>query len=174
LLPTLSPELRNMVYASTINPSNPRTSAGLPFPSKTYSCRHTTTTITPLHRGNPSLLALPRESVLEAAEYASWVRAHATTLHIAIVFSGHLHTFEPADWARKMEAHLRKLARLHPWLRKVAAYDVCVSWEPDMAGTLRARKWKVAGEVVEGMVRVLVGQRNEVALRGKGELKVAL
>lgn len=178
LFPDLPPELRHTIYANLSSPTQAALTTSLPIKLKTFSCRHTTIQITPVHHGAASLLALQAQSYPEANEYASWLLQNDLTLQIGVVFKGRINTFVHADWAKKTEAHLRKLVRTYPWLSKVARYEVRIWWEPQdgvLKSSLRGgKKRRSAGMVVRDMVGTLLGMMDRDAGRRKGEVKVVL
>lgn len=154
LLPLLPPELRNSVY-SYLSPSPEPTNTGLPLQLKSYSCKHTLIQICPVHHGSTALLALQRYAFLEGNEYRTWLLNHAITLRIGIVFKGRVNTFVQEHWDKKIETHLQKLAKQHPWLHKVRKYDIQILWDaPD--GVLKSKhNRRSAGQIPQAMVRTL-------------------
>ncbi|KAJ8111622.1 hypothetical protein OPT61_g5829 [Boeremia exigua] len=146
LLPLLPPELRNSVY-SYLAPSPTPTNTGLPLQLKSYSCKHTLIQICPTHSGSTSLLALQQYAFVEGNEYRTWLLNHAITLRIGVVFKGRVNTFVQEHWDKKIETHLHKLAKQHPWLNKVANYDIQILWDaPD--GVLKSKhNRRSAGQV---------------------------
>ena len=131
LLPSLPPELRNEVYKQLSRPDSTSlaTTAGLPLQLQIYKCKHTVTHIYPVHYDATSLLALRECRFQEAHEYYSWLVDHALELRIRVKFQGRIDHFVQAHWDQKMETHLRKLAKRHPWLMKVGRYDIQVHWD---------------------------------------------
>ncbi|KAK3216943.1 hypothetical protein GRF29_1g1411748 [Pseudopithomyces chartarum] len=172
LLPTLPPELRDLIYTQTIPTSNPATTAGLPFTRKTYDSSHTRVEISPFHNGNPGLLALQHYRYLEGNEYAKWIFANAVTLQITVHFKGHLNTFVQEHWDKKIGAHLKNLAKRNPWLRKVANYEVKIMWMPKESG--HGKKMRRIGAVAGRMVEVLTQQMDENVKVKKGDVKAGL
>lgn len=178
LFPSLPPELRHEVYAylSDTSPTSVPSTTSLPLKLKAYSCKHTTVQICLVHHGSTSLLALSAYGFAEAHEYGSWLLTNALTLRIGVTFRGRANTFVQADWDKKMEAHLHKLAKAHPWLEKVARYGVRVKWAP-IDGVLKSRKHRrVAGSIVRDMASKLTCLMDEKLRKRKGEvdLKVCL
>jgi hypothetical protein len=171
LFPTLPPELRNEIY-TYLQTSPVPTTHSLPLSLKTFSDKHTTVQIQPVHNGTTSLLALHRHAVQEASEYASWLRDHAVTLRIGVVFKGRLATFVQGDWDRRMEGHLRKLRREVPWLRKVGRWDVSVFFDPVLLGQGRGRV--EAGGVARGMLRTFLRCGEEVGAGCKKEVNMCV
>jgi hypothetical protein len=164
LFPNLPPELRNEVfkYLSVPDTLPKATISGLPLKLKTYDCKHTTVEICPVHYGSTTLLALQPYGFLEAREYRSW---------LGVTFKGRVNTFVQKDWDAKMAAHLRKLAKLHPWLKKVANFDVRVLWSP-VDGVMRGKR--MAGQIPRDMLETLTGLVGWEVKRKKGELGVKL
>ncbi|KAI8937988.1 hypothetical protein NX059_005664 [Plenodomus lindquistii] len=154
LFPQLPPEIRNEVYSylSTHDPSSHFTAQFLPFQFKQYNCKHTSVTITPIHYGSKSLLALQQFSFLEAREYYTWLKANDLELHIKVIFRGKVNTFIQADWNKKIDLHLRTLVKQHDWLRKVARYGIQIHWDAS-DGTLKGRKKEGAGAIPRDMVK---------------------
>ncbi|KAF2032289.1 hypothetical protein EK21DRAFT_61208 [Setomelanomma holmii] len=176
LFDNLPPELRLEVYShlSTPYPTTPACTAGLPLKLKTFSCKHTTVQICPVHYGAKNLLALQAYGFQEAREYSPWLLNNAIELRIGVRFHGRINTFVQADWDKKMAAHLRKLPKAFPWLRKVAKYDVQLVWSP-VDGVLRSRGNKrTAGRVVRDIVGTLMGLMDGEVGRKKGCVKVKL
>jgi hypothetical protein len=176
LLPNLPPELRNEIYAyvSTPESGSSPTNTQLPLQLKTFSCKHTTVQICPTYHGSAGLLALPKVDFLEVREYHSWLLNNAVELRIGVHFKGRINTFVQADWSKKMEAHLRKLAKLHPWLKKVATYEIQMLWNaPD--GALKSKNNKrIAGQVPLDMVKTLTLLMDADVKRKRGDVRVGL
>jgi hypothetical protein len=157
LFPNLPPELRNEVYNYLSIPwtTSVASITGLPLKLKTFECKHTTVEICPVHYGSTGFLALQTSRFPEAREYGSWLLNNAMELRIGVSFHGRINTFVQQDWDKKMETHLRKLAKLHPWLRKVPKYDVQVFWSP-VDGVLKSRKNKrTAGQIAKNLATAL-------------------
>ncbi|KAF3040346.1 hypothetical protein E8E12_009098 [Didymella heteroderae] len=173
LLPMLPPELRNSVY-SYLSPSATPTSNGLPVQLKSYSCKHTLVQICPVHSGSAALLALQHYGFLEGNEYRTWLLNHAITLRIGVVFKGRVNTFVQEHWDNKIETHLQKLAKQHPWLRKVTKYDIQILWDaPD--GVLKSKhNRRSAGQIPHAMVRTLTGLMDEGVRERIGDIQVRL
>jgi hypothetical protein len=178
LFPKLPPELRNEVYTYLSTPESAchATTFGLPLKLKTFECKHTTVQICPVHHGSNSLLSLRTYRFQEATEYNSWLLNNATELRIGVIFKGRVNTFVQQDWDKKLEAHLRKLAKLYPWLKKVARYDVQVFWSP-IDGVVKSRKnTRTAGKIARELtitLTTLVGQEVKKK-RGEVNLKLCL
>src|SRR5207244_3489776 len=105
LFPQLPPELRNEIYAYLCTPSPSQSDSlttGLPLGLKTYTCKHTTLHLTPTHTSCTSLLALQSHAVLEAFEYAAFLRTNAVELKLGVEFTGRVNTFCPEAWGRKV------------------------------------------------------------------------
>jgi hypothetical protein len=178
LLPSLPPELRNEIYSYLSAPDATTTplTFGLPLELKTFECKHTTIEICPVHYGSTGLLSLQSHRFQEASEYNSWLLNNAIELKIGVAFKGRVNTFVQQDWDKKMEAHLRKLAKQYPWLKKVARYDVQAHWGP-IDGVLKSRKSKrTAGQIVWNMTAVLtsLAHRDEKMKRGELNMKLCL
>ncbi|KAJ4990419.1 hypothetical protein SVAN01_04081 [Stagonosporopsis vannaccii] len=173
LLPLLPPELRNTIYNS-LAPSLTPTNTGLPLQIKSYSCKHTLVQICPVHYGSTALLALQRYAFLEGNEYRTWILNHAITLRIGVVFKGRVNTFVQEHWDKKIETHLLKLAKVHPWLHKVAKYDIQILWDaPD--GVLRSKhNRRSAGQIPRAMVRTLTALMDGDVRRKRGDVQVRL
>ncbi|KAH6620226.1 hypothetical protein C7974DRAFT_228151 [Boeremia exigua] len=173
LLPLLPPELRNSVYSCLASSPTP-TNSGLPLQLKSYTCKHTLVQICPVHYGSTDLLALQRYNFLEGNEYRTWLLNHDITLRIGIVFKGRVNTFVQEHWDKKIETHLHKLAKLHPWLHKVAKYDVQVLWDaPD--GVLKSKhNRRSAGQIPRAMVRTLTALMDADVRRKWGDVQVRL
>ncbi|KAI4951020.1 hypothetical protein J4E86_007529 [Alternaria arbusti] len=124
LFPSLPPELRNEIYAYLSQPTSTSTPTNnyLPLGLKIFTCKHTTTTLLPIHHSTPGLLSLDPTFIPESREYASYLLSNSLTLLFSIHFRGRINTFVPSDWDKKIQAHLRKLAKSFPWLGKVARY----------------------------------------------------
>ena len=176
LFPSLPPELRNKIYSKLPTPESvsKATNAHLPLQLKTFSCKHTTVQICPTHHGASGLLALPKDEFAEVCEYHSWLLNNAVELRIGVHFKGRVNTFVQADWDKKMEAHLRKLVKAHPWLKKVATYDIQILWDaPD--GALKSKNNKrVAGQIPLDMVKTLTQLMDAEVKRKRGEVRVGL
>ncbi|KAJ4413240.1 hypothetical protein N0V91_000214 [Didymella pomorum] len=173
LLPLLPPELRNLVY-SYLSPSATPTNNGLPMKLKSYSCKHTLVQICPVHSGSTAFLALQRYNFLEGNEYRTWLLNNETTLRIGVVFKGRVNTFVQEHWDKKVEAHLQKLAKQHPWLKKVTRYDVQILWDaPD--GILKSKhNRRSAGQIPHAMVRTLTGLMGDGVRAKAGDVQVRL
>lgn len=173
LLPMLPPELRNSVY-SYLSPAATPTNNGLPVQLKSYSCKHTLVQICPVHSGSTALLALQCYEFLESNEYRTWLLNNAITLRIGIVFKGRVNTFVQEHWDKKIEAHLQKLAKQHPWLRKVTEYDIQLLWDaPD--GILKSKhNRRSAGQIPHAMVRTLTGLMDQGVREKTGDIQVRL
>lgn len=176
LLPTLPPELRNSIYSylSTQDINSSATNTGLPLQLKSYSCKHTLIQISPVHSGSPALLALQRYAYLEGHEYRTWLLNHAITLRIGVVFKGRVNTFVQEHWDKKLATHLHKLAKQHPWLKKVASYDIQILWDaPD--GVLKSKhNRRSAGLIPRDMVQTLTGLMDADVRRKVGDVRVKL
>jgi hypothetical protein len=176
LFPTLPPELRNEVYTylSTPESASYATTFGLPLKFKTFECKHTTVQICPVHHGSNGLLSLRAYQFQEATEYNTWLLNNAVELRIGIAFKGRVNTFVQQDWDRRMEAHLRKLANLYPWLKKVAKYDVQVLWNP-MDGVMKSRKnTRTAGQIVRDITTTLTTLVDGEVKKKRGEINLKL
>ncbi|KAJ4340097.1 hypothetical protein N0V87_002717 [Didymella glomerata] len=173
LLPMLPPELRNSVYGY-LSPSAISTNNGLPVQLKSYSCKHTLVQICPIHSGSTALLALQRYGFLEGNEYRTWLLNNAITLRIGVVFRGRVNTFVQEHWDKKIEAHLQKLAKQHPWLKKVTKYDIQILWDaPD--GVLKSKhNRRSAGQIPHAMVWTLTGLMDEGVRKKAGDVQVRL
>jgi hypothetical protein len=172
----LPPELRNEVFDYLSGPPSNSTATvtGLPLKLKSYECKHTTVQICPIHYGSKGLLALQSYGFQEAREYSSWLLNNAIELKIGVVFKGRVNTFVQQDWDKKMEAHLRKLAKLHPWLNKVAKYDIQILWSP-LDGVLKSRKNKrTAGRLLRDVVGTLTSLTDSDVKKRRGDIKVKL
>jgi hypothetical protein len=176
LFPQLPPELRNEVYTYLSTPESPShaTTFGLPLKLKTFECKHTTVQICPVHHESNALLSLGAYRFQEAIEYNTWLLNNATELRIGIAFKGRVDTFIQQDWDRKTEAHLRKLVKLHPWLKKVAKYDVQVLWSP-LDGVMKSRKkTRTAGQIVRDITATLTSLADERVKTKRGEINLKL
>lgn len=176
LFPDLPPELRNEIYTYLSTPcSNSRLlNLQLPLQLKTFTCKHTTVQICPVHHGSTGLLALPRDQFLEAREYQSWLLNNALELQVSVHFKGRIHTFTQAHWDKKMEAHLRKLGKLHPWLKKVPKYNIQVLWDP-VDGVLKSKNNKrIAGHVPLDMAKTLTQLMDPDVKRKQGCVQLGL
>jgi hypothetical protein len=176
LFPNLPPELRNEVYNYLSIPWTKSAASifGLPLKLKTFECKHTTVEICPVHYGSTGFLALQTYQFPEAREYGSWLLNNAMELRIGVTFHGRVNTFVQQDWNKKMEAHLRKLAKLHPWLRKVSKYDVQIFWSP-VDGVLRSKKNKrTTGQISKDLATALTALAGANVKREKGELNLKL
>ncbi|KAF1936543.1 hypothetical protein EJ02DRAFT_427428 [Clathrospora elynae] len=174
LLPELPPELRNEVYAYLSDTTSLATNVGLPLQLKTFSCKHTAVQICPVHHGSASLLALQKYHFQEACEYNSWLLSNALELRIGVHFKGRVNTFVQSDWNKKMEAHLRKLAKLHPWLKKVSKYDIQILWD-STDGVLKSKNNKrIAGQIPMAMVKTLTQLMEKDFKRKRGDVNVGL
>lgn len=173
LLPLLPPELRNSVY-SYLAPSPTSSNTGLPLQLKSYSCKHTLVQICPVHTGSTALLALQRYAFLEGNEYRTWLLNHAITLRIGVVFKGRVNTFVQEHWDKKIETHLQKLAKQHPWLNKVAKYDIQIMWDaPD--GVLKSKNnRRSAGQIPRAMVQTLTGLMDGDVRRKHSDVQIRL
>ncbi|KAH4421702.1 hypothetical protein HBI56_003550 [Parastagonospora nodorum] len=178
LLHSLPPELRNEIY-NYLSAPDAKTSPltfGLPLKLKTFECKHTTIQICPVHYGSTGILSLQPYRFQEASEYNSWLLNNAVELKIGVAFKGRVNNFVQQDWDQKLEAHLRKLAKQYPWLKKVARYDVQVLWNP-IDGVLKSRKSRrTAGQIVRNMTATLtsLAHRDEKTKRGELKLKLCL
>lgn len=176
LFPTLPPELRNEVYTylSTSESASRPTTFGLPLKLKTFECKHTTVQICPVHHGSTSLLSLRKYQFQEASEYNSWLLNNAIELKVGVIFKGRVNTFVQQDWDKKMLAHLQKLAKLYPWLRKIARYDVQVLWNP-VDGVMKSRKnTRTAGKIVNNITTTLTTVVDQEVKRKQGEISLKL
>ena len=173
LLPLLPPELRNSVY-SYLAPSPLPTNTGLPLQLKSYSCKHTLVQFCPVHHGSTALLALQRYAFLEGNEYRTWLLNHGITLRIGVVFKGRVNTFVQEHWDKKIETHLQKLAKQHPWLHKVVKYDIQILWDaPD--GVLKSKhNRRNAGQIPRAMVHTLTGLMDGDGRRKRSDVQVKL
>lgn len=176
MFPDLPPELRNEIYTylSTPGADSRPMNLHLPLQLKTFLCKHTTVQICPIHHGSTGLLALPLTRYLEVREYASWLLNNGVSLQIAVHFKGRINTFTQGDWDKKIATHLRKLAKLHPWLRKVAKYDIHVLWDP-LDGALKSKNNKRKAALVPlDMARTLTQLLDRDIMSKHGHVRVAL
>ncbi|KAF2009321.1 hypothetical protein BU24DRAFT_87216 [Aaosphaeria arxii CBS 175.79] len=173
LFPELPPELRNAIYAETFDHSAPASSNGLPFVSKAYELAHTSLRITPIHRGNISLLQLQKYKFLEAREYFTQLVANNAELHITIVFKGHVNTFVQEHWNDKVTTHFKKIIKKFPWLSKVKRWDVDVFWKPP-ARTYGQGKPAVLARIMNGMVGTVLSFQDSSVRSRSGESRVVL
>jgi hypothetical protein len=176
LLPSLPPELRNEVYnyLSTPGTTTFHTTFALPLKLKTFECKHTTVHICPVHYGSTGLLSLQAYRFQEASEYSSWLLNNAIELKIGVTFKGRVNNFVQQDWDKRMEAHLRKLAKHYPWLKKVARYDVQMLWDP-IDGVLKSRKNKrTAGQIARDITATLTSLTERDVKTKRGDLKMKL
>lgn len=173
LLPMLPPELRNSVY-SYLSPSTEPTNDGLPLHFKSYSCKHTLVQICPVHSASTALLRLQRYGFLEGNEYRTWLLNNAITLRIGVVFKSRVNTFIQEHWDKKIETHMQKLAKQHPWLKKVTKYDIQILWDaPD--GVLRSKhNRRSTGQIPHAMVRTLTGLMDQKTREKAGDIQVRL
>lgn len=174
----IPPELRHEIYSYLSGPDTATTAsvAGLPLKLKTFECKHTILQICPIHHGSAGLLALEGYRFQEATEYNSWLLDNALELNIGITFKGRVNTFVQSDWDKKMRMHLQKLAKQHPWLAKVATYNVQILWSP-MDGALKSKgNRRTAGQIVRHIVAMLTSLvRDDVkTTRGKVQLSLHL
>ncbi|KAH8719356.1 hypothetical protein GQ44DRAFT_567589, partial [Phaeosphaeriaceae sp. PMI808] len=170
LLPNLPPELRTEIYAYLSSPAhNPSTTIGLPLPLKTYENRHTAIQVLPYHHGDPSLLS---SAFTESTEYNTYLLNNATTLKINVVFYGRVQTFVQAHWNVKVETHLKKLARMHPWLEKVARYEVSILWDAvDVLGKGKRTVGRIGADMLSVLTGML-GDSNVKMKRGRVDVKL--
>lgn len=176
LFPKLPPELRNEVYnyLSTPEAASPGLTVGLPLKLKLYECKHTSLEICPVHYGSAGLLALQKYDFQESLEYSAWLLSNKVELRVGVVFKGRVNTFVQTDWDKKTEAHLNKLAKLHPWLKKVAKYDIQILWAPK-DGLLKSRNnKKVTGQLPRDMVKTLASLLDEDIKKKRGTVNVRL
>lgn len=176
LLPQLPPELRNEIYGylSTRDDKSVAINKGLSMKLKEYSSKHTTVQICPVHYGYTSLLALEKYKFQEAHEYFSWLLNNALELRIGVIFKGRVSTFIQADWDKKIAIHLRKLAKQHLWLKKVAKYSIQVIWD-STDGALKSRnKRRTVGQIPKDMVKTLTVLMDENVKRRRGDICVRL
>jgi hypothetical protein len=172
----LPPELRNEVYSylSTHGVDSSLTNIGLPLQLKNYSCKHTFVQICPVHAGSTGLLALQRYNFLDSHEYQAWLLNNSIELRIGVVFKGRVNTFVQEHWDKKIETHLHKLAKQHPWLRKVAKYDIQILWDaPD--GVLKSKNnRRTAGQIPRNMTRTLTALMEDGIRKKHGDISVKL
>lgn len=175
LFPNLPPELRQEIYTYVSNDtSTTALTTGLPLGLKTFTCKHTTIQLLPVHHGSAGLLSLPHTLFPEAAEYRTWLLSNAIELRIGVHFHGRVNSFVQADWDKKVETHLDKLVKRHQWLRKVSRYDVKILWIA-ADGALKSKGGKrVAGSIPAAMVNSLTRMMDEGVRKRKGEVKVSL
>jgi hypothetical protein len=176
LFSNLPPELRNEIYKYLSAPESalPGLTVGLPLKLKLYECKHTALEFCPVHYGSAGLLALQKYDFQESHEYGSWLLNNGIELRVGIVFKGRVNTFVHVDWDKKIEAHLNKLAKLHPWLTKVVKYDIQILWAP-IDGVLKSRKNKrVAGQIPRDMVKTLTCLLDKNLKRKRGAVNVRL
>lgn len=176
LFPSLPPEVRNSIYdyLSTHDSTFASTTTSLPLQLRSYSCKHSLVQICPTHSGPSNLLALQRYNYLEGHEYRTWLLNHAITLRVGVVFKGRANTFVQEHWDKKVEAHLHKLAKQHPWLRKVAKYEIQILWDaPD--GVLKSKhNRRNAGQIPRAMVRTLTGLMDGDVKKKRGDVTAKL
>ncbi|KAJ4358479.1 uncharacterized protein N0V89_003063 [Didymosphaeria variabile] len=172
LLPQLPPELRDLVYTQTVTEDNQATSTGLDFTRKVYDASHTRVDITPVHCGNPALLALQQYHFLEGDEYRHFILNNAIQLRIHVLFKGHTNTFVQEHWDKKLTAHLKNLAKRYPWLRKVTDYDVRILWKP--ASWAPSKKKRRIGAIAKRMVEVLTQEMDKDLRMRRGVVKAGL
>ncbi|UPX13755.1 uncharacterized protein EKO05_0004254 [Ascochyta rabiei] len=174
-LPMLPPELRNEVYSYlSAHETSTTSNAGLPLQLKSYSCKHTLVQICPVHSGSTGLLALQHYNFLEAHEYQTWLLNNAVTVRLGVVFRGRVNTFVQEHWDKKIETHIHKLAKQHPWLKKVAKYDIQILWDaPD--GVLKSKNnRRTAGQIPRAMTRTLTALMDEDTRKSQGGVSVKL
>ncbi|OAL05844.1 hypothetical protein IQ06DRAFT_362031 [Phaeosphaeriaceae sp. SRC1lsM3a] len=176
LFPNLPPELRHEVY-SYLSGSRTVTTAsvvGLPLKLKHFDCKHTSVQICPVHYESAGLLALEKYRFQEAFEYNSWLLDNAVDLDIGVTFKGRVNTFVQSDWDSKMKTHLRKLAKQHPWLAKVARYNIQILWRP-VDGAMKSKNNKrTAGQIVRDMAATLTSLVHDDVKRKRGKLLISL
>jgi hypothetical protein len=176
LFPDLPPELRIEIYQYLSAPESTSAAStiGIPLKLRTYECKHTTVQICPVHYGSTGLCALQTFGFEEAREYGSWLLNNAIELRIGVTFKGRVNTFVQQDWDKKMEAHLRKLAKLHPWLEKVSKYNIQVLWCP-IDGVVKSKKNKrTAGQIPRDMAATFMGLVDGNVKKKKGQLNMKL
>ncbi|KAF1913953.1 hypothetical protein BDU57DRAFT_455680 [Ampelomyces quisqualis] len=176
LFAVLPLELRLEVYNYLSAPETTTTASivGLPLKHKKFECKHTTVQICPVHYGSTNLLALQVYRFKEAREYGSWLLNNAIELRIGVTFKGRVNTFVQQDWDNKMAAHLRKLAKQHPWLKKVVKYSIHFLWSP-IDGVLRSKKnQRTAGRIVRDMAATLTTLLPGNVKQKRGELSMKL
>lgn len=172
----IPPELRHEIYSYLNGPESATTAsvAGLPLKLKTFECKHTSVQICPIHHGSASLLALERYRYEEATEYNSWLLDNAIQLNIGVTFKGRVNTFVQCDWDKKMKVHLQKLAKQHPWLAKVATYNIQILWSP-IDGALKSKGNKRrAGQIVRDIVTTLTTLVRHDVQKKRGKLVISL
>lgn len=176
LLYQLPPELRNEVYnyLSLPEATTTPTVAGLPLQLKKFDCKHTSVQICPVHHGSTGLLELQKYNFVEGREYASWLLANAIELKIGVTFKSRVNTFVQADWNKKMEMHLNKLVKQHPWLRKVAKYDIQILWDATDGPLKSKKKKRTAGQIPKEMVQKLMSLMDEDVKRKRSTVAVHL
>ncbi|KAF2691974.1 hypothetical protein K458DRAFT_259834, partial [Lentithecium fluviatile CBS 122367] len=171
LFPDIPPELRNLIYANTISPSQ-ATNIGLPFESKTFTLCHTRVVIEPIHHGNPSILALQNYRFQEASEYHSYLLTHAIQLRITVLFNGHMNSFIQEHWDGKMASHLKNLLKKFPWLAKVSDYHFRILWEP--VSWVAGKKRRNFGAITKRMVDALTGMMDGDLKKKRGFVRAEL
>lgn len=172
----IPPELRHEIYSYLSGPETATTAsvAGLTLKLKTFECKHTIVQICPIHHGSSGLLALERYRFQEATEYNSWLLDNALELNIGVTFKGKVNSFVQSDWDKKMSIHLQKLAKQHPWLAKVATYNIEILWSP-LDGALKSRRNKrTAGQVVRNIVTILTSLVRDDVRKKKAKLLFSL
>lgn len=176
LFSDLPPELRNDIYNHISAPSagTQPTTTGLPLKLKTFSCRHTSVQMCPVHYGSTSLIEL-KDDFVEGKEYYSHLIQNCIELKIGVNFHGRVNTFVQQDWNRKIETHLRKLVKKNPWLSKVARYDIQIYWSP-MDGVLKSskRNKRVASQIPMDMLKTLTSFMDPNVKDKKGNIKLDL
>jgi hypothetical protein len=171
LFPSLPPEVRNTIYTyASQSTQGPATTSGLPFPPKTYDLKHTNVSLCALHHGNLSLLALQKYKYLEGAEYHSWLLSHGLHIRLGIVFTGHVDSFVQKHWDEKMSASLRKLVKKYAWLAHVPRWEIRIVWDANV-DSMRKHPGKAA-EIVNGMVRTVLGFQSEMVKKRRGDVRV--
>ncbi|KAL6712307.1 hypothetical protein ACN47E_000184 [Coniothyrium glycines] len=176
LLYDLPPELRNEVYGylSTTEPSSVPKTTGLPLQLKRFDCKHTTVQICPVHFASTGLLAFQKYNFLEAREYGSWILGDALELRVGVVFKSRVNTFVQADWNKKLDVHLNKLAKQHPWLRKVAKYNIQILWDTTDSVLKSKKNKRTAGQIPREMVRTITSLMDEDVRRKRSHVRVRL
>ncbi|RMZ69374.1 hypothetical protein GMOD_00006163 [Pyrenophora seminiperda CCB06] len=175
LFPNLPPELRQEIYTHLSNdPSTPACTTSIPLALKTFHCKHTTLQLLPIHHGSAGLLSLPPNIFPEAAEYHHWLLSNAVSLRIGVHFRGRVNTFVQADWDKKVAAHINKLAKRHPWLRKVSNYDIKILWSAEDTALKSKNGKRVAGSIPSAMADSLTCITDERVKQRKGEVKISL
>ena len=163
LIPDLPAELRNEIYSYlTSTTSHIASTHNLPFATKRYETSHTTIRLSAVHGGNRSLLDLAKYEFLEAEEYWNWLLAHAIEIRIAIVFKGHLNTFNYQHWDAKTTKILKKLVVKWPLLARAKSWDLRIVFECKVDGFLRAKDGAV-GRIARDMTSTVLA-----FLGGKG------